>query len=301
MKLFFAALFLSLAAYAQRAEQLLTRDLMAAQKSITRASNLYSYFQLPQMRDEYNTESGRQSFVYNMMQWRASQFWDENFTNDVPTSYASGAGMYFAIDPFVSSNYGNSYVELILPVGLKYINVVRPITIGRDTATALLAEGFTTRESIVAMSLARGFSRDTLRTMVHPEHRPFRQLVQKIFTAQQIQFIEYNYDTRVRGLCRRHSHSAFVFIGLQTPGDPLHPVVENRFRRVSFYSDGFEFRNLSPYETRTQARIERFREFLNQMTIHQAHRRIVTDEFLLEHYTRDEQTQLRSTIYSCKP
>ena len=108
-------------------------------------------------------------------------FWDAEFTDTSTKNYAAGGGLYFAIDPQISKQYGNVFIKITVPAGTPYINVVAPIPLKKDTLAALVSEGhITTADYAVLFPKQTGFYRDTLRAMVDPKYSSFRNLVQNI-------------------------------------------------------------------------------------------------------------------------
>lgn len=292
-------LFFTLAVSAQNAESLLTEDILSSQKTLTHPVRLYNYFQVTELWAGLNSSAGRLSFTQNYLSARAGQFWDAQFTNDSKTSYASGPGLYLAIDPYISSGYGNSYVELTVPAGTRFINVVRKVPVRRQTTEALVAEGIIQRSQINEL-FGNGFYRDTLRVMVLPVHQRFRQLVQEIFRKNGIQFVEYNFNTSLAGFCRRHSYSAFLYVGIPNAATPLQPRIDPAFTSVMLHSDAHQMAALTEPEVQQKSRITRFRHFLYEISEILKQRRTLTRDFMLSRYTDDEMNQLRRHTYSCE-
>lgn len=292
-------LLLSLSVSAQNAETLLTEDIMSSQKTLTRPVRLYNYFQVTELWAGLNTPAGRLAFTQNYLTARAAQFWDPQFNNDSKTSYASGPGLYLAIDPYISSGYGNSFVELTLPAGTRFINVVRKVDVRRQTIQALVAEGIIQNAHTTEL-FSNGFFRDTLRVMVLPQHQKFRQLVQEIFRKNQIQFVEYNFNTSLAGFCRRHGYSAFLYVGIPNAANPLQPRIDGAFTSVMLHSDAHQMAALTNPEVEQKSRIVRFRRFLYEISEILKQKRTLTRDFMLSRYTDDEMNELRGYTFSCE-
>lgn len=287
------------AALAQNAEALLTRDILASQKTLAAPVRLYNYFQMNQSWSGLNSPEGRRAYTQQYLSSRAGMFWDSGFTNDSPRAANSGGGLYLAIDPYISMGYGNTYVEMTVPAGTKFINVVRGVPVKRETLNALIAEGFMTNDQKRAL-FGNGFYRDTLRVMVAPQYARFRGLMQEIFSKNGIQFVEYNFNTSLMGFCRRHSYSAFVYVGIRNPGNPAMPGIDPVFSQVVLHSDGFQLPNLTPAELSEQARITKFRSFLYEISEILKAKKPLRRDFMLSRYTDDEMNALRAATYSCE-
>lgn len=295
----FAALLFSLSVSAQNAESLLARDILASQKTLTHPVRLYNYFQVAELWPGLHTPAGRLAFTQNHLSARAGQFWDDQFNNDSKTAYASGPGLYLAIDPYISTGYGNSYVEMTVPAGTKFINVVREVPVNRATIEALVSEGFITRNQTSEL-FARGFFRDTLRVMVLPQYQNFRRLVQEIFRKNSIQFVEYNFNTSLAGFCRRHSYSAFLYVGLPNATTSNRAIIDPAFTSVMLHSDAHQMNALSANEVQQKNRITKFKNFLYEISEILKQKRTLTRDFMLSRYTDAEMNELRQFTYSCE-
>lgn len=97
---------------------------VAVAKTLKSEIKLYNYFSLPEAWPELETETGRNAYINRYLLQRAGSFWDADFTDTYTKNYAAGPGLYLAIDPSISKGYGNSFVEMTVPAGAKFINVL---------------------------------------------------------------------------------------------------------------------------------------------------------------------------------
>lgn len=300
-----ASVLASSIAFAQVAEQLLTRDLLASQKTMPADTKIYTYFN----RDAHpslNSLEGRHAFAQRVLTGAASNFWSMGFTNSDKAAYACGPGLYFAIDPHISKKYGNAFVETAIPQGTRYINVVNAITINPDTMAALLSEKFFTDDDRAILfppdkpTGKRGFYRDTLRTMVMPQYAKFRKMVQGIFAANEIQFVEYNFNTSLLGFCKGAKTSAFLFVGMQSSTNPESAKISEAFSEADLYSTEVEYQNQTSEEQVRLSEISKFRTLLDDMANLRAQKVGIPKTMISSRYTPEEIKTIKSQTYSCK-
>lgn len=292
-------------ALSQVAEQLLARDIMATKKSMPAATKIYSYFSI-QQNSYFNSLENRREFVQRVLKNGATSFWNMEFNNNDRTAYACGPGMYFAIDPHISKKYGNTFVELTIPQGTNYINVVNAITINKDTMAALVSENFITEADKAILfppdkpTGKRGFYRDTLRAMVVPQYAKFRKMVQNIFATNEIQFVEYNFNTSLTGFCKSAKTSAFLFVGLQDSRNSESAKVADSFSDVNMYSTEIEIKNQSSQEESRQSEIIKFRSLLDEMSNLRAQKIAIPKTLIPSKLTAEEVKEIKSHTYSCQ-
>jgi hypothetical protein len=258
------------------ASQNLEKDLLAAVGTFDRNFRLYHYFQAP--TDENNPQkispffddpTNREQWVPYFIGFRTGAFWDPN--NHVSELINAGPGMYLAIDPNASREFGDSAIVLNVPSGLNYLSVVKAIPLRKITRDLLVQENIITKNQLLGgattLGLTRGFSGDALKNMVREENGAFKKLVNQIFTRNQIMFIEYEYKSHLAGFCKVANQSAFVFVG-QAP-DSLEPnqdgevlgKIPDQIRDSFLYSD-FDIQNQSESDIRQKDVFTRFRNVL---------------------------------------
>lgn len=288
-------------AHAQSAAELLNRDIMSSAKVLKSDTKIYNYYNMEKVWPELESESGRKAFVRRYLAQRAGSFWDMGFTDASPSLYAAGAALYFAIDPHISQTFGNFFIELTLPAGTRFINVVAPIPLKKDTQAALIAENLVTREQFADLFPKQtGFYRDTLRAMVKPQYAAFRKTVQRIFTQNQIQFVEYNFNTSLSGFCRKHSYSAFAYVGLENPSKPKEAIVAASFSNVSTFSAKLSIPHLSPSETAQQEDILKFRNVLENIISMRKQGQKNIKDYILREYSAEEYQRIQTRTFSCE-
>lgn len=286
-------------AKAQSAEALLARDLLAGVKTLAKDVRIYHYFNLAQVYDELKTPSGRAAFTSRYIEQVTARFWDLSFHADAYIN--AGPGLYLAIDPLISSKppnyFGNTMIELAVPAGTKYLNVVRAIPLAKDTLEALVGEGYFARHQLgsffskAAGASRLGFYRDTLKTMTDPGYEKFRSLVQRILTANHIQFIEYNWNTSLAGFCNKTSYSAFNYIG----SSPYNGM----FRNLAMLSQ-LSFPEPTAAEQEIAARVTKFRDVLEQIDQMKKRGVKIPKDFALGFYTPAELKQIKDMSFSCE-
>jgi hypothetical protein len=300
-----ASFLTSSVAFSQVAEQLLARDILATKKSMPAATKIYSYFSI-QPNSYFDSLTNRREFVQRVLKNGATSFWNMGFNNNDRTAYACGPGMYFAIDPHISKKYGNSFVEMTIPQGTNYINVVNAITINKDTMAALVSENFITEADKAILfppdkpTGKRGFYRDTLRAMVVPQYAKFRKMVQNIFATNEIQFVEYNFNTSLSGFCKSAKTSAFLYVGLQDTRNAESARVSEVFSDVNMYSTEIEIKNQSSEEESRQSEIVKFRSLLDEMSNLRAQKIAIPKTLIPSRLSSDEIKTIKSQTYSCQ-
>lgn len=305
----FAATVSSSFAFAQNAESLLKRDLMAGMRTMPKTVRMYHYFNAPIRNDgsfysEFLTSQGREQYVSaNYLRAVAGRFWDPNYL--VEKYVNAGPGVYFAIDPHISSkDFGRTMIEMEIPAGTRFLNVVKAIPIAKDTLAALISEKIIlpAQASKVFFPTAGptrlGFYRDTLKIMTldsldkdpNLNYRRFRSLVSQVFQSMALEFIEFNWNTSLTGFCTKTgSFSAFNYIGLQ----PYAP----RYRAQM--TSPLNFPDLSATEQELAARVGKFRDVLTQLDLLKKRGMKVPKDFALRYYTPAEYQQIKSMTFGC--
>jgi hypothetical protein len=280
------------------AQSLLTRDLLVSAKTLKTEKSIYNYFTMPKGNPELNSIQGRQAFVNRYLSSRAGDFWRMDFTETSKSVNAAGPGLYFAIDPLISETFGDSFIEVRMPAGTRFINVVAPIPLKKDTLAALIGEGFIQQDQIPTLfPKDTGFYRDTLRMIVDPQFVNFRKLVQAIFTANQLRFVEYNFNTSLGNFCPGHSYSAFLFVGDLNSSNPRSAIVPVDFQSTMVFSTKIEIPNLTDAEMARKAEILKFKSTLEQI---QDKSTADSKKIISSNYSPDEFQAVKDETYSCQ-
>lgn len=285
------------------ASQLLQRDIMVSSRTLTNDVFIYNYFNIQKVWPELETSQGRINYIQRYLSQRAGDFWELSFSEHEPSRWAAGPGLYFAIDPLISQRFGNVFIEIRIPAGTRFINVVNPLPLKKDTIQALQQEGYINASDMPELfPKQNGFYRDTLRLMVQQKYLNFRQLVQQILSQNQIQFVEYNFNTSLMGFCKTHSYSAFNYIGSLNAQDPKNAFITAEYKNVQMYSTELNFPNQSPSEIEGLARITKFRNVLQQVNslLQRGQKNASIQAYILSQYTADEYTVLKQSAFSCK-
>jgi hypothetical protein len=284
------------------AETLLKNDLQISVKTLKKDIYIYHYFNLSEFWPQLQTADGRTEYLTNYLQVSAGHFWDTNYSR---SDYVNaGPGIYFAIDPHISTSFGNTAMELTVPAGSIYITTVEPTVIQKETIAALISEGYLSKELSVEIfknsgGKRNGFYRDTLKKSIQPEFNLFRQLLQKIFSDLNIQLVEYNWDTSIEGFCSGHSYSAFVFIGRADPSSSTRSIVDETYTKPILISS-FETPNLTDTEKDRIDQIVKLRQVLDQISDLKKLGKKIPKELITKIYTNDELKNVKDHIYSCE-
>lgn len=276
---FLLLLALSPLAQAQSAMELFTKDVEPLIESFKKEIQLYHYFYAPVVKDDsgktlihpsLNGYDSRQNWVRFLIDSRIKAFWD---LDNHSTAYINaGPGMYFALDPNSSKEFGESAVVMRVPGGIRYLNVFTVSKLKPATIKALVNEGIVTRAqlapSATTLGLNAGFGGPALKNMVRPENLEFRKFISRFVEEQNIQFIEYHYQSHLAGFCKVASQSAFVFIGTKpaqlqeenmTEDEHLFEMLERPFYPAILYSD-YAVEERRPEEIRKLDLIKRFKD-----------------------------------------
>jgi hypothetical protein len=218
-----------LSAQAQSAAQRFDAEMSAHVKQFKKPIQIYHYFNAPtvpsnpadgqtspqKLHPQLDRKESRDQWTNYYMSVRAGAFWD--LSNHNTNANNAGPGIYLAIDPASSVEYGHTALVLNVPAGENYISVFSPIKLSRETVTALVNEGIINSQQVNSgpntLGLKNGFSGTTLRNMVLVENEKFHKLVMDFMTRHQISFIEYYYKSYLAGFCKVANQSAFVYIG----------------------------------------------------------------------------------------
>ena len=313
---FLLLLALSPLAQAQSAMELFTKDVESSIESFKKEIQLYHYFYAPTVKDDSGKNSihpslhgydSRQSWVRYLIDTRIKAFWDLENHN---TAYINaGPGMYFALDPNSSKEFGESAIIMRVPGGIRYLNAFTLTKLKPATIKALVSEGIVARNqlapSAATLGLNAGFGGPALKNMVRPENLEFRKFVSKFMQEQNIQFVEYHYQSHLAGFCKVASQSAFVFIGTKpaqmqeedmSEDEQLFELLERPFYPALLYSD-YTVEERRPEEVRKLDLVTRFKNILTQIRVKgtgQAAKKLIQDNL-----TENEINEIEAESYEC--
>ncbi len=224
------------------AQQLLERDLKAVVRTFQRDTRFYHYFYMAggttNLDPWFLKYENRQNWLRGLFESRAGAFWDLN--NHVTDKVNAGPGMYMALDPNSTTEYGDTAAILDVPKGTRFITTVNPIKLGSDTIKAMISEGMISplqvhsaatlaqmlkdkkisavdyQNNKESLELNNGLTMVALKFAVLPKHRSFREALQKSFENLNLMFVEYGYKSHQRGFCKQGRVTAFVFTGTRS-------------------------------------------------------------------------------------
>ena len=285
---------------AEQAIDLLNRDLSKSVKEVKQPIRLYTYFNVSGQLNTLDSFQKRNSLAQRFFTNTMMHFW--NLDSTATKNINAGLGLYAAIDPHISRSYGNVFAEIGISQGLKYLDVYKPILVGKDTIAALIKENLIMRNEINAILIPSGpgryaFSRDTLRAMVKPEFKEFRKVVHRIFLTNKIVMLEYNWESSLPGFCRMNRASAFVLVGTISKNAQGADQVQDSFSKLLISESGFP--NQTELEKETTRRVLKFKSMLSQMSAKVTYGQKV--RVVNSHYTdADEKLNIFDRTYSCE-
>ncbi len=304
--------------FAQSAMQLVQRDVAKNVKTFARETRLYHYFNMNTQTQSDGTKTidryflndrNREAWLNTLVESRAGAFWDLNNHNTFKVN--AGPGMYLALEPNSSREYGDTLITLDVPQGKNYISTVSTIALKPDTIAALIKEQVISSVQVKVtpntLGLEKGLTAESLKNMVLPENQNFRLLVQSVFQALDIQFIEYGYKAHQNGFCKGGRQTAIVFTGSK-PADQnstnVMATVGNDLKKVGMSADylrGFFPEPLNSYvELTTKYRDTvaeiRAKALEAPKVINWPKATAITNSMM----TPQEQAYLRSLSFECK-
>lgn len=288
----------------------LEHDILAGVRSLDRSVQLIHYFRAPtdsndpsQINPYLQNKNSRDGWLNYFFGFRMGAFWDPN--NHVTEMTASGPGMYFAIDPSASREFGESAVVLNLPAGMKYLSVAKGIAVSKETRDLLVKENIVSKDQLGTsekmLGLSRAFSADTLKNFVREEHVSFRNLVTEIFERNQIVLVEYSWKSFLAGFCKKDSQSAFVLVGLrpqkfEDASEVLAGIPDEVRNNFFFFSD-FNIENLTNTEMREKDLLGRFRHVLSRIKENGTSK---ARKYIEQNLNDEEVEELAERTYQCE-
>ena len=298
----FTTLFLvAEAAIAASAEQLLLRDLAPAIKTFSKEIQVYHYFFAPtvqsesgetQLHPQLMAADSRPQWVQFLIKTRTSAFWD---LNNNSTSYVNaGPGMYFAIDPHSSNEFGETALVMRIRKGMKFMTVFGKTALKPDTINALVSEGIVRKDQLIdserTLGLQNGFSAKALKNMVRPENIEWRKFIINLFTKENIQFVEYWYKSHLAGFCKKANQAAFVYIGTNpevvSEDEPPESMLYSRL-------------NLSEVNEEEARKINLLNRFIFILQSIREKGLGVAKKLIFENLSVEEMNELASDSYEC--
>jgi len=293
----------------------LQQDLLNGLKTLDRKTQLYHYFRAPtdpanaqQINPYLQIKDNRDGWLNYFFGFRMGAFWNPN--NHVTEMTASGPGMYFAIDPSASREFGESAVILNLPAGMKYLSVAKAIPLSKHTRDLLIKENIVSKDQLnsgeKSLTLSRGFSADTLKNFVREENSDFRKLVTEIFSRNKISLVEYSWKSFLDGFCKSPSQSAFVLIGHQPDPSDDSPkasasdvlaILPDEVKENFFIFTDFEIPDLSENEIQEKDVLGRFRLTLSKIKEKGSHK---AKKYIEQNLNDEEVTELADKTYRCE-
>lgn len=195
----------------QSAQELLKQDLAMGVKSFDKPVRMYSYLNTSLSPSDYwlqDADKRIQTANY-MVQDGSARFWDLDWYQ---SKYANaGPGMYFALDPASSTEFGKDLISIVFKDTAKYIDTFNPIKIKNTTIQALVREQIMNPRTL---NLSGGFSSGTFKTIaMGSENKKFRATLHSVLKELQVSAIRYNYKSYLARFCTKADQSAFVYIG----------------------------------------------------------------------------------------
>lgn len=207
---------ISITSYAVSALDLLRRDFRSAKQTFQHPVELFHYFNLydpasPQTQTLLTSAQGRAYLVKKRIQFATETFWSEKSKNQ---GLFAGNGLYLAIDPLISEEYGNLMIQFKLKPQATYISLKKGVLIKGDTVRALYSEGILKKypDDIIPESMK--FTERNLNSMLSTDNKKFRAVILQVLKAERITLFEYNWRSSLELICNDNSSkSAFIYIG----------------------------------------------------------------------------------------
>lgn len=264
---------------AETAAEAIEKDLLdGGIKIIEKDINLYHYFRIPTensvsdkksiVHSYFHDKNNRNAWANEYVLSQIAPFW--NLDDHSIQNRLSGPGMYFAIDPSASKQYGDTALILKVPKGTKYLEASKLISFRPSTVGLILKEKLIPASQLPigknTLGVQWGLNSTTLQNIVLPENIKLRTIIQEILAKNNVQLIEYTYISHLRNFCKLPSSSAFVFIGSATNENYLVPLVPNIFKDSTIVSN-FKIQNQTENEIYVSSLMLRFRSFLETISI----------------------------------
>ena len=296
---------------ASAARAALLEDLRPVIQEFKRDFKLYHYF-WEQNPSAYSSPERRQKMIEGRSQEFYSRFWRDKV--DQRELINAGPGLYLAIDPSASRDFGNQAIVLTAPQGAKYLNVAKPVLLRDQTVNQLIAEGYVTAAQKGIFLTDRGpkgqtFSRDTLKNMIQPGFEKFRSLVHSIFLSESLVAIEYNWDTHLHGFCSNPKTSAFVWVGrLNSKPGPTVKVADSAQKTFISVLEMNKATDLEASEKEETLKLRsvltelrRFAEMVKAKTMTSKEFRTTSSEIILQNYPDSSVvSKLKAQTFSCE-
>ena len=298
-------------------------------KQFKKPTQIYHYFWAPtvlttpadntnlpnKLHPQLDQKTSRDQWVTYYISGRTGAFWDLGNHNTKFNN--AGPGVYLALDPASSLEFGDTALVMNVPAGENFISVFKPIPLSRDTITALVNEAIISSSQVQSgansLGLKGGFNRLSLQNMVLPENEKFHRLVMDFMTRHKISFIEYEYKSYLAGFCKVANQAAFVYIGKnpniagagdylfrgKDPGTGLDIVaaaIPMTFQNIPLYS-GYPILDQTPDESLMSRLLVRFTYVLSQ--IRTVGVKDAAKKLIHEYFSEDEINSLANRSYEC--
>lgn len=306
----------------QVAQQLLERDLIASKRIGTFSSvrRLYHYFWMgnatTQVDGLYNSpvdawfknDSNRSKWLTELAagKGRAGDYW--NMDDHSTWKRNAGPGMYMAVDPNVTNEYGDTIFVMDVPKDTKYLGL-GIVPLKPDTISALISEGYTSKAQLPvaenSLSLSQGLGAEAFKNAVLPGNKKFRILLQNVMEKLNIQFIAYGYKGHLLGVCKKPSIYAFVYTGTRptnlVPGEVRADVFSEGYKITFTTNQTAEQFNLEENEMNRQTTI--FRNVLREVRKTPKEKitaQLVNSVFAQQGVSEADAQLLRNVTYNCQ-
>ncbi|MES2803909.1 MAG: hypothetical protein V4654_15560 [Bdellovibrionota bacterium] len=236
-------------AFAATATEMLSEDLQAGIKTLSRETRMYHYFGInlngKRLEDTNLKKAGkRNEMVQTRVKQAAAQFWDLN--NNTTQLANAGIGLYLAIDPYASSpaaapdtgaNFGSTMLEVTFNAGTRYLDLMKDVPLRDATIQAIISETGMSQAQAGKLLLPRtepsgkvshkGFARDTLQYMAEAQNTNFRKMVYNVYSQNGIAMTEYGWQAATSAFCGSTTahRSALVYVG--------GPLTQNAIKSVT--------------------------------------------------------------------
>jgi hypothetical protein len=305
-----------------KSQSLLERDMMASKRIGTFSSTrrLYHYFWMgntsTQVDGLYNepvhewfkVDNNRKQRLIDTAAGtgRAGDFW--NMDDHSTWKRNAGPGMYMAVDPNVTNEYGDTIFVMDVPKNTKYLGL-GIVPLKQDTIAALLEEGYISKSQLPVgentLSLSQGLGAEAFKNAALAENDQFRILLQNVMENLNIQFIAYGYKGHLLGVCKKSSIYAFVYTGTRPSNYEKGNV------RAEVFPEGYKFTfmtnqtagQFSPEENEINRQTTIFRNVLREVRTNPKDKitpALVSSVFARQGVSVADVQAIRDVTYNCQ-
>lgn len=278
--------------FANNLEEQLLSELKLSLKPIPETVILYHYFFVDDTEILLQSPLGRKTLVDQHMQTHASYFWNMQAYNN--GSMMAGAGLYTAVDPLASRNYGNTAIEIKINKPAYYLNLVGKGSDGTFISLSLAQQlGIPSHTFSIEKNGTVRLNSDLLSMLLSPEFNQLKHVLLRVFKKLNAVGFEYSFATSASALCSTSSrHSALVIIGTTVEDSPHNSAVDNSLFTLTMLRP--DLMMMTDEEKSARKRVDQFENIL------QLAKKAEESGKKMQGVSEQEVNEVRSRILNCK-